>query len=140
MRLIAPLRILSPVLSQTSGSNIRKIVAFTLTDPPSCRFVNSGVPPLVRSSTNEDALPFSDGTEDKTMPDNALLTVDEVAERLRLSRNKVYDLIHAHEIPHIRLGRKFRIPNLAFEKWIESASVIENPDPVENQFQHRLVS
>ena len=73
------------------------------------------------------------------MSDNVLLTVDEVAERLRLSRNKVYELIHAHQIPHIRLGRKFRIPNLAFEKWIESASVIENPDPNQNHVQHRLV-
>lgn len=94
----------------------------------------------VRSSTNEDALPFSDGTKDNAMSDNALLTVDEVAKRLRLSRNKVYGLIHAHQIPHIRLGRKFRIPNLAFEKWIESASVIEVLDPDENQFPHRLVS
>lgn len=62
------------------------------------------------------------------MPDNSLLTVDEVAGRLRLSRNKIYQLLHTHEIPHIRLGRKFRIPTQALERWIEATSRIENAD------------
>ena len=74
------------------------------------------------------------------MNDNSLLTVDEVAERLRLSRNTIYSLIHTHQIPHIRLGRKFRIPTQAFENWIESAARIEITDPDEIRFPRRLVS
>lgn len=73
------------------------------------------------------------------MPENPLLTVDEVAERLRLSRNKVYELLRAHEIPHIRLGRKFRIPAQAFDRWILEASAIETNDP-DAGIRHRLVS
>ena len=72
--------------------------------------------------------------------DNTLLTVDEVARRLRLSRNKVYDLLHAHQIPHVRLGRQFRIPSQAFETWIESACAIEMTDMDEIQLPRRLIS
>ena len=101
---------------------------------------NSEAAVRVGSSTSEDAMPFPDGNEDNAMPDNALLTVDEVAQRLRLSRNKVYELLHTHQIPHIRLGRQFRIPSLAFEKWIESASAIEITDADEIRLPRRLVS
>lgn len=74
------------------------------------------------------------------MQDNPLLTVDEVAERLRLSRNTIYDLIHTHQIPHVRLGRKFRIPTQALERWIESASAAEIGEPDEVRIPRRLVS
>jgi len=72
--------------------------------------------------------------------DNPLLTVDEVAARLRLSRNKVYELLRAHEIPHIRLGRKFRIPARTFEQWIAATSAIERPDSDVVHPLRRLVS
>lgn len=41
------------------------------------------------------------------------LTVSEVAEVMRVSRMTVYRLIHAGELPAIRVGKSFRVPNAA---------------------------
>lgn len=41
------------------------------------------------------------------------LTVSEVAEVMRVSRMTVYRLIHAGELPAIRVGKSFRVPNEA---------------------------
>lgn len=42
--------------------------------------------------------------------DPQLLTVEKVADRLRLGRTKVYELINSGELPHIKFGRACRIP------------------------------
>jgi excisionase family DNA binding protein len=39
-----------------------------------------------------------------------LLTVEEVAERLKLGRTKIYELMDAGELPSITFGRARRIP------------------------------
>jgi excisionase family DNA binding protein len=41
------------------------------------------------------------------------LTVAEVAEMMRVSRMTVYRLVHAGELPAIRFGRSFRVPEAA---------------------------
>jgi excisionase family DNA binding protein len=41
------------------------------------------------------------------------LTVTEVAEMMRVSTMTVYRLVHAGELPAIRFGRSFRIPESA---------------------------
>jgi excisionase family DNA binding protein len=38
-----------------------------------------------------------------------LLTVNEVADLLRVSRMTVYRLIHEGEVPALRVGRSFRL-------------------------------
>jgi excisionase family DNA binding protein len=42
-----------------------------------------------------------------------LLTVSEVAEKLRVSKMIVYRMVHAGDLPSIRVGRSFRIPDKA---------------------------
>ena len=42
-----------------------------------------------------------------------LLTVSEVAEKLRVSKMTVYRMVHAGDLPSIRVGRSFRIPDEA---------------------------
>jgi excisionase family DNA binding protein len=42
--------------------------------------------------------------------DLQLLTVEEVAERLRLGRTKVYELMNSGELAYIKIGRACRIP------------------------------
>ena len=41
------------------------------------------------------------------------LTVAEVAEMMRVSNMTVYRLVHAGELPAVRFGRSFRIPESA---------------------------
>ena len=43
------------------------------------------------------------------------LTVAEVAELIRVSKMTVYRMVHAGEIPAVRVGRSFRVPQTAVE-------------------------
>ena len=43
------------------------------------------------------------------------LTVAEVADLMRVSRMTVYRMVHAGELPAIRFGRSFRVPETAVE-------------------------
>lgn len=54
-----------------------------------------------------------------TTPDGHLLTVEEVAQRLRLSKMTVYRLLHNHEIEHIRVGRSFRVPAEELKRYLK---------------------
>lgn len=49
-----------------------------------------------------------------------VLTVQEVADRLKAARSTVYELIQRGELPAKRLGRArgLRIPRAAFEAWL----------------------
>lgn len=43
------------------------------------------------------------------------LTVAEVADMLRVSKMTVYRLVHSGELPAIRFGRSFRVPESAVQ-------------------------
>jgi excisionase family DNA binding protein len=45
--------------------------------------------------------------------DLRFLTVAEVAEMMRVSNMTVYRLVHSGELPAVRFGRSFRIPESA---------------------------
>lgn len=47
------------------------------------------------------------------LDDVRFLTVAEVAEMMRVSKMTVYRLVHAGELPAIRFGRSFRVPESA---------------------------
>lgn len=51
------------------------------------------------------------------------LTVAEVAEMMRLSRMTVYRLVHGGELPAVRVGRSFRVPQDALEAYLAASSV-----------------
>jgi excisionase family DNA binding protein len=42
-----------------------------------------------------------------------VLTVEEAAEALRISRGSAYEGIRTNEIPHVRIGRTIRVPRKA---------------------------
>jgi excisionase family DNA binding protein len=48
------------------------------------------------------------------------LTVAEVADMMRVSKMTVYRLVHSGELPAIRFGRSFRVPESAVEAAIDS--------------------
>jgi len=47
------------------------------------------------------------------LSDVAFLTVAEVAAMMRVSKMTVYRLVHSGELPAIRFGRSFRVPESA---------------------------
>jgi excisionase family DNA binding protein len=57
------------------------------------------------------------------LEDHALLTVQEAAEFLRISRNSAYELVARGEVPAIRLGRTIRIPRSLLARWVLARGV-----------------
>ena len=51
------------------------------------------------------------------------LTVAEVAELMRVSKMTVYRLVHSGEMPAVRFGRSFRVPESAVEQYVKGAVV-----------------
>lgn len=49
----------------------------------------------------------------------AFVTVAEVAELMRVSKMTVYRMIHSGDIPAVRVGKSFRVPQAAVQKMIE---------------------
>ncbi|WGW14109.1 helix-turn-helix domain-containing protein [Saxibacter everestensis] len=57
------------------------------------------------------------------------LTVAEVAAMMRVSKMTVYRLVHAGELPAVRFGRSYRVPEDAVQKYLQSAYI----DPGQSQ-------
>lgn len=56
-----------------------------------------------------------------------LLIADEVAEILRVDRQRVYDLVRSNSIPVIKLGkRQYRFSRTAIERWVENGGNEKN--------------
>ena len=51
------------------------------------------------------------------------LTVQEVAEFMRVSKMTVYRLVHAGELPAVRFGRAYRVPANAVDSYLRAAVV-----------------
>ena len=49
------------------------------------------------------------------LTDARYLTVAEVADVMRVSRMTVYRLVHSGDLPAIRFGRSFRVPESAVQ-------------------------
>lgn len=61
--------------------------------------------------------------------DRQILVADEVAELLRVDRQRVYELARRDAIPVIRLGeRQYRFDASAIQAWIENGGNKENGD------------
>lgn len=51
------------------------------------------------------------------------LTVAEVAAIMRVSKMTVYRLVHSGELPAIRVGRSFRVPEQAVHDYLRDAYI-----------------
>lgn len=49
------------------------------------------------------------------------LTVAEVAAMMRVSKMTVYRLVHSGELPAVRVGKSFRVPEKAVHDYLENA-------------------
>jgi excisionase family DNA binding protein len=52
------------------------------------------------------------------MSELTFLTVAEVAALMRVSKMTVYRLVHAGELPAVRVGRSFRVPEEAVNEYL----------------------
>jgi excisionase family DNA binding protein len=51
------------------------------------------------------------------------LTVAEVASAMRVSKMTVYRLVHSGELPAVRVGRSFRVPEAAVHDYLDNAFI-----------------
>lgn len=62
--------------------------------------------------------------------DVRFLTVAEVAEIMRVSKMTVYRLVHNGELPAVRVGRSFRVPEAAVDTYLRGSYI----DPGQQRF------
>ncbi|CAM2879886.1 helix-turn-helix domain-containing protein [Saccharomonospora xinjiangensis] len=60
---------------------------------------------------------------DKDVPGRQVqfLTVAEVAALMRVSKMTVYRLVHSGELPAVRVGKSFRVPEQAVHSYLDNA-------------------
>lgn len=51
----------------------------------------------------------------------AFLTVAEVAALMRVSKMTVYRLVHGGQLPAVRVGRSFRVPEEAVRRYLRDS-------------------
>jgi PTS system nitrogen regulatory IIA component len=57
-----------------------------------------------------------------TLQPEPLLTVDEAARFLRISRAKAYEMAQRGELPTVRMGRSVRVRRDRLEAWLDERS------------------
>jgi excisionase family DNA binding protein len=62
-------------------------------------------------------------TPDRTFAEVRFLTVAEVAAMMRVSKITVYRLVHNGEMPAVRVGRSFRVPEQAVQDYLRDSFV-----------------
>ena len=60
---------------------------------------------------------------DRELSGTRFLTVAEVATMMRVSKMTVYRLVHSGEMPAVRVGRSFRVPETAVEQYLQHSFV-----------------
>jgi excisionase family DNA binding protein len=59
--------------------------------------------------------------EETPMAGMAFMTVAEVAAVMRVSKMTVYRLVHSGELPAVRVGRSFRVPEKAVDAYLKDS-------------------
>ncbi|HLL09052.1 MAG TPA: helix-turn-helix domain-containing protein [Nocardioidaceae bacterium] len=63
----------------------------------------------------------SSDSRDQSFSDQRFLTVAEVASMMRVSKMTVYRLVHSGELPAVRVGRSFRVPEAAVDDYLRKS-------------------
>ncbi|MEP6598719.1 MAG: helix-turn-helix domain-containing protein [Actinomycetota bacterium] len=67
--------------------------------------------------------PEHDRPGNANLSDVRFLTVAEVASVMRVSKMTVYRLVHSGELPAVRVGRSFRVPEQAVHDYLQAAYI-----------------
>lgn len=62
-------------------------------------------------------------TPERPLSEVSFLTVAEVAALMRVSKMTVYRLVHHGELPAVRVGRSFRVPEQAVHDYLRKAFI-----------------
>ena len=57
----------------------------------------------------------------ESRPDPKFLTIAEVATMMRVSKMTVYRLVHSGELPAVRVGRSFRVPESDVDEYLRKS-------------------
>ena len=57
----------------------------------------------------------------ESRPDPKFLTIAEVATMMRVSKMTVYRLVHSGELPAVRVGRSFRVPEGDVDEYLRKS-------------------
>ncbi|MGQ0465176.1 MAG: helix-turn-helix domain-containing protein [Sporichthyaceae bacterium] len=60
-------------------------------------------------------------SNEQPLADVSFLTVAEVATKMRVSKMTVYRLVHNGDLPAVRVGRSFRVPETAVQEYLRSS-------------------
>lgn len=69
--------------------------------------------------------PESEGARpaDPALSEVKFLTVAEVAAVMRVSKMTVYRMVHSGDLPAVRVGRSFRVPEKAVHDYLRAAFI-----------------
>lgn len=59
--------------------------------------------------------------EEHRLGEMSFMTVAEVAAVMRVSKMTVYRLVHSGELPSVRVGRSFRVPEKAVTDYLRDS-------------------
>lgn len=76
-----------------------------------------------KRGASEPADPVGVHPADPTLADVRFLTVAEVAALMRVSKMTVYRLVHGAELPAVRVGRSFRVPEKSVHDYLRAAFI-----------------
>ena len=62
-------------------------------------------------------------SNERPLSEVKFLTVAEVATAMRVSKMTVYRLVHNGELPAVRVGRSFRVPEQAVQDYLRTAYI-----------------
>jgi excisionase family DNA binding protein len=62
-------------------------------------------------------------SNERPLSEVRFLTVAEVATVMRVSKMTVYRLVHGGELPAVRVGRSFRVPEQAVHDYLRDSFV-----------------
>jgi excisionase family DNA binding protein len=71
----------------------------------------------------DEASPPKPRRPDGSLSEVKFLTVAEVAAVMRVSKMTVYRMVHAGELPAVRVGRSFRVPEQAVHDYLRGAFI-----------------
>ena len=63
-------------------------------------------------------------------PESVVLTVEEAASQLRISRGSAYEAARRGDLPTLRIGRRLLVPRVALERLLEQAGKPAGAPPV----------
>lgn len=61
--------------------------------------------------------------KERRLADVRFATISEVATLMRVSKMTVYRLVHSGELPAVRVGRSFRVPESAVNDYLRTAFI-----------------